>query len=139
MAILTNVSLQFNGVSEYLENSLRQAMGVANLWTITLWIKPFEVLSLFDSEGRQLFKPDGRALIHLKGLSNRNEVLVWGDRIEDSTTDEFIMVENWDQDAQRIRVTRFNMAQSREEWRHFSCAWNGNNLIAWDNGLEITR
>jgi hypothetical protein len=47
------------------------------------------------------------------------------------------MVENWDESAKRIRITRFNMAQKRKEWRLFSCAWDGNNLIAWDNGLEI--
>ncbi len=138
MPILTNVSLQFNGVNEYLENTIRQAMGIANLWTITIWMKPFETSSLFDSEGRQLFRPDGKALLHFKGASHRNEILIWGDRIEDATTEEFIVVENWDQAAGRIRVTRFNMAQKRNQWRLFSCAWNGSTLIAWDNGLEVT-
>lgn len=138
MPVLTNVSLQFDGKNEYLENAFRQAMGVANLWTITIWMKPFEVSNVFDSEGRPRFKPDGRTLLHLKGLSHRNEVLVWGERIGDSTHEEFIMVENWDESADRIRITRFNMAQKRKEWRLFSCAWDGNNLIAWDNGLEIT-
>ena len=138
MPILTNVSLQFDGKDEYLENALRQTMGVANLWTITIWMKPFEVSNLIDNEGRLLYKPDGRTLLHLKGLSHRNEVLVWGERIGDSTHEEFIMVENWDESADRIRITRFNMAQKREEWRLFSCAWDGNNLIAWDNGLQIT-
>jgi len=138
MPVLTNVSLQFDGKNEYLENAFRQAMGVANLWTITIWMKPFEVSNVFDSEGRPQFKPDGRALFHLKGLSHRNEVLVWGERIGDSTHEEFIMVENWDESADRIRITRFNMAQKRKEWRLFSCAWDGSNLIAWDNGLEIT-
>lgn len=137
MPILTNVSLRFNGVNEYLENIIRQAMGIANLWTITIWMKPLEVLSLFDSEGRQLFRPDGRTLVHFKGKTHRNEILIWGDRIENATTEEFIVVENWDQKAGRIRFTRFNMAQKRQEWRLFSCAWDGSNLIAWDNGLEI--
>lgn len=138
MVILTNVSLQFDGNDQYLENALRQAMGIADLWTITIWMKPFEVSPVFDSEGRPSFRPDGRSLLHLKGLSHRNEVLIWGERIDNSNSEEYIMVENWDESADRIRVTRFNMAQKRKEWRLFSCAWNGNNLIAWDNGLEIT-
>jgi hypothetical protein len=138
VVVLTNVSLQFNGTSEYLENAIRQTQGVANLWTITLWLKPFETLSLFDAAGVPTYKPDGKALLHIKGLTHRNEVLIWGDRIENSTTEEFIVVENWDNKGDRIRITRFNMAQKRNEWRNFSCAWNGNNLIAWDNGLEIT-
>jgi len=138
MPILTNVSLKFDGKDEFLENAFRQAMGVANLWTITIWMKPLEVPSLFDDEGRQLFRPDGRSLFHLKGLTHRNEVLIWGERIENSTNEEFIMVENYNTDSKRIRITRFNMAQKRQEWRLFSCAWDGSNLVAWDNGLEIT-
>ncbi len=138
MPILTNVSLQFDGKNEYLENALRQVQGVANLWTITIWMKPLETLSLFDSEGRQLFRPDGKTLLHIKGKSHHNEILVWGDRIENSVTEEFIVVENWDNTGRRIRITRFNMAQLRKEWRNFSCAWDGSNLIAWDNGIELT-
>lgn len=138
MPILTNVSLQFNGTTEYLENAFRQTQGIANLWTITIWMKPLETPSVFDISGRPVFKPDGKSLIHLKGLSHRSEVLIWADRIEDSTTEEFIVVENWDNQADRVRITRFNMAQKRQEWRNFSCAWDGNNLIAWDNGVEIT-
>lgn len=138
MPILTNVSLEFDGVDEYLENAIRQAQGIADLWTITLWMQPFEVPSVFDKDGNQKFKPDGRGLFHLKGSSHRNEVLIWGERIENSTNEEFIMVENYDQDAKRIRITRFNMAQKRKEWRNFSCAWDGSNLIAWDNGIEVT-
>jgi hypothetical protein len=138
MVVLTNVSLQFNGVDEYLENAVRQVQGVANLWTITIWMKPFETTSIFDSEGRQLFRPDGKTLLHIKGTTHHNEILIWGDRIEDSITDEFIVVENWDNTNKRIRVTRFNLAQKRQEWRNFSCAWNGDNLIAWNNGIELT-
>lgn len=138
MVILTNVSLQFDGKNEYLENAFRQTQGIANLWTITLWMKPLETLSTFSKEGNPTYKPDGKALLHIKGLTHRNEILIWADRIENSTTEEFIVVENWDANNDRIRITRFNMAQKRQEWRNFSCAWNGNNLIAWDNGLEIT-
>lgn len=137
MVVLPNVSLEFNGVDQYLENIIRQTMGIANLWTISLWMKPFETSSLFDSEGRQLFRPDGKALLHFKGAAHDNEILIWGDRIENSTTEEFIVVENWNKDSKRIRVTRFNMAQKRKEWRLFSCAWDGSNLIAWDNGIRI--
>lgn len=139
MPILTNVSLEFDGVNEYLENTIRQALGIANLWTITIWMKPFETTTLFDAEGRQLFRPDGKALVHFKGGSSRNEILIWGDRVDSSTQEEFIIVENWDDSSQRIRMTRFNLAQKRKEWRLFSCAWNGSNLIAWHSGVELTN
>lgn len=138
MPILTNVSLQFDGKTEYLENAFQQAIGIANLWTITIWIKPKETPSVFTTSGQPLFKPDGKALLHLKGIGHRNEVLIWGDRIKDSTSEEFIVVENWNADAGRIRVTRFNMAQKRQEWRLFACAWDGSNLHAWDNGIKLT-
>lgn len=139
MPILTNVSLQFDGKgNEFLENAFRQTMGVANLWTITIWMKPLETPSVFDPiSGQPQFKPDGKAFFHLKGVTHRNEVLIWGERIENSTNEEYIFVENWDDTAKRIRITRFNMAQKRQEWRNFSCAWNGENLIAWDNGIEL--
>ncbi len=138
MVILTNVSLQFDGKNEILENAFRQTQGIANLWTITIWMKPLETAPLFDPEGRPTFKPDGKALLHIKGASHRNEILIWGERINNSVSEEFIMVENWDNGPDRIRITRFNMAQKRKEWRNFSCAWDGSNLIGWDNGVEIT-
>ncbi len=133
-----NVSLEFNGVSDYLENQIRQAQGVANLWTINIWLKPFETQSRFDADGNQLFEPDGKALIHFKGNSHKNEILIWGDRIEGTSRQEFIVVENWDNSRNRIRMTRFNMVQQRQEWRMFSCAWNGDELIGWNNGIEVT-
>ncbi len=140
MVILTNVSLQFDGKgNEFLENAFRQTQGIANLWTITIWMKPLETSSVFDPiSGLPKFKPDGKALLHIKGVTHHNEVLIWGERIENSTNEEYIFVENWDNDNKRIRITRFNMAQKRQEWRNFSCAWNGFNLIAWDNGIELS-
>ena len=102
-------------------------------------MKPLETLSTFDPvTGGPTYRPDGKALFHIKGVTHHNEVLIWGDRIEDSTTEEFIVVENWDNANNRVRITRFNMAQKRQEWRNFSCAWDGTNLIAWDNGIELT-
>ena len=139
MVILTNVSLQFDGNDEYLENAFRQTQGIANLWTITIWMKPLETSSVFDPiSGQPKFKPDGKALLHIKGVTHHNEVLIWGERIENSTNEEYIFVENWDNTNRRIRITRFNLAQKRQEWRNFSCAWDGTNLIAWDNGLVLT-
>lgn len=138
MVVLTNVALQFDGKNEYLENAFTQSIGIANLWTITIWIKPYETPSVFDVNGIPLFRPDGKALLHIKGLTHKNEILIWGDRIKDSTSEEFIMVENWNTDGSRVRITRFNMAQKRKEWRLFSCAWDGSNLIAWDNGFKIS-
>ena len=138
MPVLTNVSLQFDGKNEYLENAFRQTQGIANLWTITLWMKPFETSPLFDPiSGQPLFKPDGKTLLHIKGVTHHNEILIWGERINDSTHEECIVVENWGSDGKRIRITRFNLAQKRKEWRNFSCAWDGSNLIAWDNGIEL--
>ena len=141
MVVLTNVSLQFDGRgNEFLENDLRQTIGIANLWTITIWMKPFETSSIFNPiSGQPEFKPDGKTLFHIKGLDHhRNEILIWGERIENSVNEEYIIVENWNKDSKRIRLTRFNLAQKRQEWRNFSCAWNGDNLIAWDNGIELT-
>ena len=138
MPILTNVSLQFSGGLEYLEDALRQMQGIANLWTISIWMKPSETPSLFDSDSNPLFNPDGKALFHVKGADHRSEVLIWGDRIEDRVIEEFVVVENWDKDNRRISVTRFNMAQKKDEWRNFSCVWNGSNLIAWSDGQELT-
>ena len=139
MPILTNVSLQLDGKTQHLENALRQSIGIANLWTITIWIKPKETPSVFDAiSGDPLFKPDGKGLIHIKGLTHHNEVLIWGDRVKDSTSEEFITVENWDSGGSRVRISRFNLAQKRQEWRLFSCAWDGSNLLAWDNGAPLT-
>lgn len=138
MPILTNVSIQFDGKNEYLENAFLQTIGIANLWTITIWMKPLETPNIVDLNGVPIFKPDGKSLIHLKGLSHRNEVLIWAERIQDSVSEEFIIVENWNSSGDRVRITRFNMAQKRKEWRNFSCAWNGNNLIAWNDGIGIT-
>ena len=93
MVVLTNVSLQFDGQFERLEHAIRKAQGIANLWTITIWMKPFETSSVFDQDNRPLFDPDGRALVHFKGATHRNEILVWGERIENETSEEFIVVE----------------------------------------------
>jgi len=138
MVVSTSVSVQFDGRFERLEHAIRKAQGIADLWTITIWMKPFETSSVFDQDGNALFEPDGRALLHFKGATHRNEILIWGERIEDETSEEYIVVENWNSKGDRIRVTRFNLAQQREEWRNFSCAWDGSNLIAWNNGVRLT-
>lgn len=131
MVVLTNVSLRFKGVDAYLENTIRQSLGFANLWTISIWLKPFE-----DRPREKLPEIHHRALVHLKGATHRNEVLIWADRIT-NTEPDVIHVENWDKDSKRVRITRFNMAQQREQWRNFSVYWDGSNLIGWDNGVEI--
>ena len=92
MAVLTTVSLQFDGRFERLEHAIRKAQGIANLWTITIWMKPFETTSVFDQDGNALFEPDGRALLHFKGATHRNEILIWGERIENETSEEYIVV-----------------------------------------------
>jgi hypothetical protein len=100
-------------------------------------MKPLETATIFDSSGRPQFRPDGKALLHFKGKAHRNEILIWGERIENSVNEEFIVVENFDEQSKRIRITRFNLAQKRKEWRNFSCVWNGDNLIAYNNGIEL--
>jgi hypothetical protein len=138
LGISVDVSLEFNGVGEYLANQLLHQIGIENNWTVNIWFKPFETVSRFDSAGLPLFKPDGKALLHLKGASHRNELLIWGDRIEDSVTQEFVVVENWSNAAQRIQVTRFNLAQKRNEWRMFTCTWDGQDIKGYGGGLELT-
>ncbi len=132
MVVLTDVALRFKGVDAYLENAIRQSLGFANLWTISIWQQPFE-----DIPREKLEFLHHRTLLHLKGAAHKNEILIWADRIT-NTSPDVIHVENWDKRGERIRVTRFNMAQQRNEWRNFSVFWDGSNLIGWDNGVEIT-
>lgn len=132
MAVLTNVSLRFKGVDAYLENTVRQSLGFGNLWTISLWLKPFE-----DLPREKLTQINHRTLLHLKGAAHKNEILIWADRITDTSPD-VIHVENWNCRGERVRITRFNMAQQRNEWRNFSVFWDGTNLIGWDNAIEIS-
>lgn len=132
MPILTNVSLKFKGVDAFLEKVMRQKLGIANLWTISIWLKPFE-----DLIREKLPVLNHRTLLHLKGSSHRNEILIWADRITNVKPD-VITVENWDKKGDRLRITRFNMAQKRLEWRNFSVSWDGSNLIGWNNGFQIT-
>ncbi len=132
MVVLTNVALRFKGVDAYLENAIRQSLGFANLWTISIWLKPFE-----DLPREKLTQINHRTLLHLKGTTHKNEVLIWADRIT-NTEPDVIHVENWNSRGERIRVTRFNMVQQRNEWRNFSVFWDGSVLIGWDNGVEIT-
>ncbi len=129
MAISNSASLEFKGLDAYLEDALRQTMGFANLWTIGIWIKPFE-------EQPVPFSIDNKALFHLQSMARENEILIWADRITD-TNEDTIHVELWDKDGQQFRVSRFNMAQKRKNWRHFSIYWSGENLIAWNGGIQI--
>ncbi len=132
MVVLTNVSLRFKGVDAYLENIIQQSLGFANLWTISIWLKPFE-----DLPRDKLAQINHRTLLHLKSAAHKNEILIWADRIT-NTDPDVIHVENWNKRGERIRVTRFNMAQQRNQWRNFSCFWDGSNLIGWDNGVELS-
>ena len=130
MAISNSVSLEFKGLDAYLEDALRQTMGIANLWTIGIWIKPFE-------DQPDPFSLDNKALLHLQNAVRKNEILIWADRIT-NTDQDTIHVELWDKNGELFRVSRFNMTQQRTEWNHFSIYWSGENLVAWDNGLQVT-
>lgn len=131
MPVLINTSLSFRGVDAYLENTEVQSLGFSDLWTIGIWLKPRE-----DLPRERLAQLHHRALLHLQGKTHKNEILIWADRI--TTTDpDVIHVENWNHTGERVRITRFNAAQERDHWRHFSVFWDGSNLIGWDNGVEL--
>lgn len=130
MAVTNDVALQFNGVDERLENSTNQSLGFANSWTISLWLRP-----IADIPEEAI--ASHHCLMHIRGTNSRGEILIWGAKIEGSKYDEEIYVELWGNLGQRLRVTRFNSVQKRNEWRHFSCVWDGTNLIAYDQGLLV--
>lgn len=129
MAISNSASLELKGVDAYLEDTLRQTLGIANLWTIGIWMKPFQ-------DQPDPFSLNHKALLHLRGAARENEILVWADRIT-GTAEETIYVELWDKNGQQFRVSRFNMAQKRTEWRHFSIYWSGDSLVASNNGIQV--
>ncbi|MBD3261018.1 MAG: hypothetical protein GF334_04950 [Candidatus Altiarchaeales archaeon] len=129
MAITNNVALQFNGVDERLEQDAASAFGIANLWTISLWLKPI-------ADVPEEASADHHALLHVRGNNPRSEILIWGAKIEGYQEEE-IYVELNSELGQQLRITRFNLVQKRNEWRHFSCVWDGTNLIAYDQGLLV--
>lgn len=130
MAVTNTVALRFNGVDERLENDVNQVLGFANLWTMSFWLRP-----IADIPEEAI--ASHHALLHIRGTTSRGEILMWGAKIEGSKYDEEIYVELWNGQGQRLRVTRFNSVQKRNEWRNFSCVWDGTNLIAYDQGLLV--
>jgi hypothetical protein len=129
MTVTNTVALQLNGVDERLE-SLSLPMGFANLWTMSFWLKPTQFLP-------EPLSTDHKVLAHLRGTTRRGEVLIWGARIEGAKYEEEIYVELGDSNGARLRIIRFNTVQKRNEWRNFSCVWDGTSLIAYDQGLLI--
>lgn len=129
MAVTNTVALQFNGADERLENDINQTLGFANLWTISMWLRPIADIPE-DADA------DHHVLMHIRGNTARGEILIWGAKIE-GTREEEIYVELGNDLGRRLRVTRFNVIQKRNEWRHFSCVWDGTNLIAYDQGLLV--
>ncbi len=131
MAVTNNVALQFDGQNDKLASEAGLAMGFANLWTISFWIKP----TLYVPQAAQ---DSHHVLFHLKGATHRGEILIWGSKLEGAAQEEEIHIELYDSLGKRLRVTRFNKVQKRNEWRQFSCTWDGTNLIAYDQGLLVT-
>lgn len=130
MVVTNSVSLRFNGTNERLENDVNQALGFANLWTISMWLRPIADIP-------EEATANHHALLHIRGTTRRGEILIWGAKIEGAKYEEEIYVELGGNLGQRLRVIRFNSVQKRNEWRHFSCVWNGTNLIAYDQGLLV--
>ena len=129
MTVTNIVALQLNGEDEFLE-SLSLPMGFANLWTMSFWLKPTQFLP-------EPLSSNHRVLAHLRASTRRGEVLIWGARIEGAKYEEEIYVELGDSNGARMRIIRFNSVQKRNEWRNFSCVWDGTSLIAYDQGLLI--
>ncbi len=129
MTVTNIVALQLNGEDEFLE-SLSLPMGFANLWTMSFWLKPTQFLP-------EPLSSNHRVLAHLRASTRRGEVLIWGARIEGAKYEEEIYVELGDSAGARMRIIRFNSVQKRNEWRNFSCVWDGTSLIAYDQGLLI--
>ena len=131
MVVTNTVALQLNGDTERLEFEAAQAFGFANLWTISFWLKPTLWVPQAAADSHH-------ALFHLRGSTRRGEILIWGSKLEKANIEEEIYVETGNSVGARLKIVRFNWVQKLNQWRHFSCVWDGTNLIAYDQGLEIT-
>lgn len=130
MTVTNTVALQLNGVDEQLESVITDLWGIENVWTMSFWLKPSQFLP-------EPLSSHHRCLAHLRGTTKRGEILVWGARIEGSKYEEEIYVEIYDSLGQRARIIRFNVVQKRNEWRNFSCTWDGTSLTGYDQGLPV--
>ena len=121
-----NFCLDFSGSAENIKNSTNNTLGIADEWTIALWIKPME--ASFASN-RFIFNAqnsgNGNDRIDIRHAGNvAGDPLVVG--IHDSGGTNF-KTYNWD-----------NLINTSTAWQHIVVTWDGTNLKLYSDGSIVT-
>lgn len=112
-------SMDLRGSLEEMTNSTNNTIGIANLWSISIWFKSADPGASIAS------------LFTLKNTGNANDQIFLG---TDSADDDYI-ISLRDSGGTRFKV--YHYTSSLINWNHFVHTWDGTDLRTWNNGVEV--
>lgn len=120
-----NHCLDFSGSVEYIRNTTDNTIGIANAWTIAMWLKP----------GETSFA-NNRTLFNVKNGANNN------DRIDirhaGNVANDPLVVETWDSGGTALKVYNWNnLINASSAWQHIVVTWDGTNLKLYSDGSVV--
>ncbi|KKL81111.1 hypothetical protein LCGC14_1998030, partial [marine sediment metagenome] len=124
--VVQQVSIDLDGTSESIANTTLSDLGIANDWTIGLWIKPGAGMLAVDLvQGTIIhFTPSSGAInrIKLDLIFETPGRIRW--ELEDSGGTSF-------------KDLRWDDALTEDVWTFLSCTWDGTNFIAYKDGVDM--
>lgn len=119
-------SLDFSGTAEYLRNSTNNTLGIANAWTIAMWIKPTE--ATFASN-RIIFNA-------YQGTNNNDRIVI---RHAGNVANDPLIVELNDSAGTALKVYNWDgVINAAVVWQHIAITWDGTNLKLYSDGSFVS-
>lgn len=112
------ISLDFDGTFEGMFNTTSQAIGVANAWTFSQWVKS-------DVSDEQV-------LWNIRPPSAGNESRILGSKLSTNALRVF-----WsDTSASPAVEADWNSFFTNDVWHHIAVTWNGTTLVVYRDGVD---
>ena len=115
----TDQSIEFNGTDEYLANTTHQTWGIADTWTVAMWLRPGHATGGIERDAFEL-------AYYL--------IPAWQNRIKIGTTassDSFRVVVG----ALPNKDYKFG-TWTQNTWHHVAVTWDGTDLLVYVDGVE---
>lgn len=120
-----NYCLDFSGSAEYLRNTTDNTIGIANAWTIAVWLKP----------GETSFA-NNRTILNFQNGANSNDRI--GIRHAGNVANDPLIVETWDSGGTALKSYNWNnLINASSAWQHIVVTWDGTNLKLYSNGSVV--
>ncbi len=112
------VSISFNGFDEKMEDLGSDFVGIANVWTVALWLKPFSAAT----DRSRIFAMS----LEITNVRNTIGIIQRGDLAGD-----FLQIATYDNANVLFKNYKYDNLLTDDVWQHVLITWDGTTLILY--------